>query len=86
MTPSPWLYDLLKVRTKFRPTAYRAHRHHPWVLGYGHTEGVAAGDTCTQVQAETWLRNDIEDCAAAIPSGIGQGQFDVAVALLFAGL
>lgn len=89
MTPSPWLYDLLKARTPFRPTAYRAHRHDPWTIGYGHTEGVAAGDTCTLALAEEWLRCDI-DAAAEIVSAThlpcGQGAFDVAVALSVAGL
>lgn len=87
MTPSPWLYDLLKARTPFRPTAYRAHRHDPWVLGYGHTEGVAAGDTCTLALAEEWLRCDIDVAAAKlISASLGQGAFDVAVALSVAGL
>lgn len=26
-----------------------------WTIGYGHTEGVREGDTCTQEQAEAWL-------------------------------
>lgn len=30
-----------------------------WTIGYGHTDGVKRGDTCTQDQADTWLRQDL---------------------------
>ena len=35
----------------------------PWTIGYGHTKGVKQGDTCTQMQADAWL---IEDIAWAV--------------------
>ena len=31
----------------------------PWTIGYGHTEGVNPGDTCTQRQAKAWLVQDL---------------------------
>lgn len=87
MQPSPWLHGCLKAQLSFRPTAYRAHRHSPWVIGYGHTAGVKPGDTCTMEQAEQWLHADIA-AAGDIVSGadVDQGGLDVAVALLVAGL
>ena len=29
-------------------------------IGYGHTKGVQMGDTCTEDEAEAWLREDLE--------------------------
>jgi lysozyme len=29
-----------------------------WTIGWGHTKGVRAGDTCTQEQADQWLAED----------------------------
>lgn len=34
----------------------------PWTIGYGHTGGVKAVDTCTQEEADLWL---LEDCSKA---------------------
>lgn len=31
----------------------------PWTIGYGHTEGVKEGDTCTQEEANQWLEAQI---------------------------
>lgn len=86
MTPSPWLFDFLKQRTKFRPTAYRAHRDDPWTIGFCHRRGVIAGDTCSFEQAEQWLHDDIASAAEALGEVSGQGQLDVLVALVIAGL
>lgn len=33
-----------------------------WTIGYGHTKGVQAGDSCTQRQADEWL---VVDCQVA---------------------
>ena len=30
-----------------------------WTCGYGHTRGVAAKTSCTQAQADAWLRQDL---------------------------
>lgn len=37
-----------------------------WTLGWGHTAGVAAGQTCSQEQADAWLEYDVETAAAAV--------------------
>jgi lysozyme len=30
-----------------------------WTIGYGHTNGVKHGDTCSQHQADEWLEQDL---------------------------
>jgi lysozyme len=86
LAPSPWLFDYLRSFLAFRPTAYRAHRGAPWVIGYNHTAGVKPGDTCTVEQAKAWLREDIATAADECADLIYKGALDVAVALRVAGL
>ena len=54
-----------------------------WTIGYGHTRGVVAGMTCTQAQAEAWLREDIASAIADINRlarvPLTQGEFDALV-------
>ena len=37
-----------------------------WTIGYGHTEGVKEGDTCTAEEAASWLIEDIESRQKAL--------------------
>ena len=37
-----------------------------WTIGWGETDGVHPGDTCTQAQADRWLCDDLADRAAAV--------------------
>ena len=37
-----------------------------WTIGWGHTKGVKAGDTCTIEQAEQWLIEDTMQAEKAI--------------------
>lgn len=37
-----------------------------WTIGWGHTKGVKAGDTCTLEQAEQWLIEDTMQAEKAI--------------------
>jgi lysozyme len=37
-----------------------------WTIGYGHTDGVKAGQTCTHAQALRWLEADLRDAARAV--------------------
>jgi lysozyme len=59
----------------------------PWTIGYGHTGGVRAGDTCSQEQAEAWLRADcgwaerLVDRLVTVP--LTQSQFDALVSFAF---
>lgn len=38
----------------------------PWGIGYGHVRGVMPGQTCTKLDAERWLEEDIAVAEAAI--------------------
>ena len=37
-----------------------------WTIGYGHTEGVKEGDTCTAEEAASWLIEDIDERVKAL--------------------
>lgn len=37
-----------------------------WTIGYGHTQGVAQGQTITQQQAEAFLQQDLAVAEAAV--------------------
>lgn len=37
-----------------------------WSIGYGHTDGVEEGDTCTPHQAELWFQEDLADAEASV--------------------
>lgn len=54
-----------------------------WTIGYGHTEGVHEGMTCTQAQAEEWLVGDVAFTVSYInkrlTSAVTQGEFDALV-------
>jgi lysozyme len=58
----------------------------PWTIGYGHTKDVNKGDTCTQAQAEEWLREDLSDAEDAV-NGLGiemtENQFSALVSFTF---
>lgn len=52
-------------------------------IGYGHTNGVMIGNTCTQFQAEQWLMEDIQrsitDVNQLVTVQLNQGEFDALV-------
>ena len=56
-------------------------------IGWGHTRGVAMGDTCTQAEADAWFLEDIawvEDCVnRAVTAQLQQNEFDSACSLCF---
>lgn len=56
-------------------------------IGWGHTRGVAMGDTCTQEQADAWFLADIqwvEDCVnRAVVAFLNQQEFDALCSLCF---
>lgn len=56
---------LIKQFEGLRTEAYQDQRG-IWTLGYGHTRGVAEGDTCTDEQATEWLKQDIAIAAAGV--------------------
>lgn len=58
----------------------------PWTIGWGHTQGVKRGDTCTPEQALTWLHQDVawaESVANKITTQLTQNQFDAVVDFIY---
>lgn len=88
MTLSPWLYSFLEQWERFRPTAYLPTKNDRWTIGYGHTDGVKEGDTCTMDQAKAWLQEDVQNIAvnaisAHIPVPLTQNQYDALCSIIF---
>lgn len=87
MTTSPWLYDFLKQWEKFRPTAYLPTPKDVWTIGYGSTDGVREGDTCTREEAFARLDKDVQWAVDAVNrlvrEKLKQHQFDALVSLVF---
>lgn len=58
-----------------------------WTIGYGHTQNVFAGQTCTQEQADVWLQEDMEWAVrvvnALVTVPLSQGEFDALVDFTF---
>ena len=58
-----------------------------WTIGYGHTLGVAASQSCTQQQALDWLHLDIQSAVGAVnalvKAPLNQNQFDALVDFTF---
>ena len=66
----PWVIPMAAVSLiaeaeGLRLTAYRCPAG-VWTIGYGETDGVQPGDTCTREQAERWLCEDLADRAKAV--------------------
>ena len=79
MNISDILINKLKAFEGYRRKAYRCAAG-VWTCGYGHTHGVTPHTTCTESQAEAWLRSDlrpIERFLSSIPEITKtQGRFD----------
>ena len=79
-------FDLVKSFEGCRLAAYR-DTSGIWTIGWGHTAGVLAGDTCTQDQADAWLVNDLEFAEAAVNHlvtvDLEQHQFDPLVSFTY---
>lgn len=58
-----------------------------WTIGYGHTNGVQPGDSCTIRQAEEWLKEDCEqaerDIAELVTVPLTDNQFSALVSWVF---
>ena len=76
---------IIKEFEGYRDTAYQCDAG-VWTIGYGHTNGVKEGDTCTKEQADAWLAADVQTVEAAINAlaiSLSQNQFDALVSLGF---
>ena len=78
---------LIKSFESCRLEAYLPTPHDVPTLGWGHTRGVAMGDTCTQAEADAWFLEDVawaEDCVnRAITAQLSQQEYDACVSLCF---
>ena len=79
--------DLIKSFELCRLEAFLPTPHDVWTIGWGHTAGVKEGDTCTQEQADEWLKGDVgksEGCVnGAVTVPMTQGEFDACVSLCY---
>lgn len=78
--------DLIKQFEGLYLHAYRCPAGVP-TIGYGHTAGVAMGQTITQQQADDYLRRDVRQFERAVSRlvrvPLTQGQFDALVSFTF---
>ena len=78
--------DLIKQFEGLYLQAYRCPAGVP-TIGYGHTAGVAMGQTITQQQADDYLRRDVRQFERAVSRlvrvPLTQGQFDALVSFAF---
>lgn len=79
--------ELIKSFEGCKLEAYMPTAEDVPTIGYGHTRGVAMGDTCTQDEADEWLRGDlswVEDCINnSIRVPLTQNEFDALCSLVF---
>lgn len=79
--------ELIKKYEGFKPYAYLCPAG-VVTIGYGHTKGVRLGQTCTEAEAEQFLREDLEIAEAEVNKVVDQvkltqGQFDSLVSFTF---
>jgi len=71
--------DIIKLFESLRLKAYQDSVG-VWTIGWGHTKGVKAGDTCTVSQADQYLRDDCADAEfdvkRLVKVPLNQNQFD----------
>jgi lysozyme len=86
--PWPILLDgvyLLADRECLRLSAYRCQAGKP-TIGWGETDGVRMGDTCTKEQADRWLCDDLVDRTKAVLAlcTVTPSQHELAAMVVFA--
>ncbi len=78
-------FNFIRQHEGLRLKAYQCSAD-VWTIGYGHTQGVSMGDTCTREQAEQWIMEDIAWAEKAVNRqglNINQNQFDALVSFVF---
>lgn len=85
MKASDILIAKIKEFEGYRSRAYR-DAVGVWTCGYGHTRGVTSKTSCTQAQADAWLRQDLDPIEKRL-NGIkeidSQGKFDACLDFCF---
>jgi lysozyme len=89
MTPSKRIKDFVKGYEALRLKAYKPTADDVWTIGYGHTQGVKAGDVWTAEHAEAVFDAEMNDFGADVlrflpgPPATSQNRFDAMVSLAF---
>lgn len=90
MLPGEPAYEIVRAFESCKLVAYadpepRAEGGILWTIGYGHTQGVQQGDTCTNEQADVWLHEDLPIAAKAVSTlaNLQQHQFDALCSFTF---
>ncbi len=81
---------LIKSFEGFRLSAYLPTPNDVPTIGWGHTQGVKLGQTCTREQAEQWFHEDVSSSVRSVlftQLGLNikltQSMFDALVSLVF---
>ena len=78
--------DLIKKHEGLRLEAYQDSVG-VWTIGYGHTAGVKEGDTCTEEEANAYLREDAKSAERCVNSCVAvpltQNEFDALCSFAF---
>lgn len=79
--------DLIKKFEGCRLTSYKCAAG-VWTIGYGHTNGVKSGQSITQEQAESYLKEDLAAYEAKVTNyngtyGWNQNEFDALVSFAY---
>lgn len=90
LTLGPRGETLIKSFEGFRLSAYLPTPNDVPTIGYGHTDGVKLGDTCTREQAEEWFHLDVSSSVRTVllvqltlNIKLTQSMFDSLVSLVF---
>jgi lysozyme len=81
--------NLIKSFEALRLTAYPdpGTGAEPWTIGYGHTDSVSQGDTCTIDQANQYLQDDLNQFIQGVTSlltlELNDNQFSALVSFAF---
>lgn len=79
--------DLIKRFEQLRLRAYMPTAKDRPTIGWGHTKGVKMGDTCTPVQADEWLAEDVaqfeRDVESLVKVPLTDNQFSALVSFAF---
>ena len=78
---------LIQAFEKCRLKAFLPTPEDKWTIGWGHTKGVAEGDTCTNEEADAWFLEDIawvEACVnRSVTAHLLQDEFDALASLCY---
>lgn len=79
--------NIVKEYEKCRLEAFLPTPNDVPTLGWGHTQGVKLGDSCTQEKADDWLRSDIHRAETCVEQSVlvplTENEFSALVSLVY---